>query len=797
MAGQRGATETTTHYRVSEGVGVTADRAGLDVEAGTWTRRRLLGGISTGVTLFAGCSDTSGFEREIEGRMGQPGEEAGDDRAEHYQDPETLVIAIPWNPEMMSFIWEFGDGPAGMPAVEGAGVPAEPVDRATNEPGLWGRWWSDVYWQEPGMTFPHLYEAVEIQPESVTIRLREDAVWSDGTSIRAMDAYAAFASWRKPRSLEDGGWTPAPADAHALDAVGEVHLPDGRDGRVVEFHLQDDQAWREIGGFSRGINRGELLYWLGGPEARMGVRFPSHVEPYRSIAAQAITEYEDRVPDPATITELAEEHVTDEDVDRLRKGDAYVSSGVWTLDEIVGGQRVLLEPNPHHRHVDRLAFETVSLEYIEHVDQLLSDLRAEVVDYAHLPPTGYAVPDIPDPYELVFAPAETGRSISFDHSTVFGDVRVRQAIAHAIDPERLAVEFPATAEPIQTPGGDTWRSQTVLDPEWADEALLSYDRDLERAAELMRAAGFERGNGDWWERDGRQVSVSLLSRWAEDSATVLLQTQLQDDFGLEVDLRFLDEGRYRAWRGISPTDPDVSVKQDPYTQSMEVFNRRWHGDDTSAVIDEPYSGRGRADFWEGARVDDRTAGLFVSLLEHWTDGLRTRAAVRGRNYFPHDIQEAGLQHYHENGRVQDRSGAWKEWTIDLPPIGDPTGDRAPFNPAYTAHLAQQRGSDPADPQPTNPYYNPPHDKRHPANRLYFWRLFAWAMNWWLPVLPYLRQREHHFVNASAWQWRREDGGTEAGEVREYFGESVTAPTMLSLRPGFASAASGTKTGNGG
>lgn len=83
------------------------------------------------------------------------------------------------------------------------------------------------------------------------------------------------------------------------------------------------------------------------------------------------------------------------------------------------------------------------------------------------------------------------------------DVRVRQAIAHALDIEDVAfVSYAglATANYAPVPLGNTG-----YNPEIAEQ--YGYRQDLERSADLLREAGYERNADGVWERDGEPLTL--------------------------------------------------------------------------------------------------------------------------------------------------------------------------------------------------------------------------------------------------------------------------------------------------
>lgn len=680
-------------------------------------------------------------------------------------DEATLTIPIHQTLERASVLWDFDHPGTGT-------VPLERLYRATNEPGLWGRWWSPTYWPAPGEAFPRLYEDVELSPDTIRVRIRSDAFWSDGEPIRAYDAIAPLSAWRVPyEPFDEIGWTPDPGAGHAIDAVGSFSLPDGEDGRVVEYHLQDNDAWSAAGGFTGGIEPGKLLYWLAGPTPRMGVRYPTHVEPYRSIAAEALPEFTERDPDARSTLEFAQEFVTADDVDRLFDGDEYVSSGVWTLDEVVGTGRLVLRPNPHHRLADDVNFDEVILESMANADDRRFALYQKRVDYAHVRANRDEEKPLPASIERSTSPQPFGRVLGIDHSGPLGNVRVRQAVMSAIDAEVLASAQLPSQQPIRRPGGDAWGSHAILEKEWREQHLDPYEKDLDRAAALMQEAGYARNGDEQWTRDGVPLELPIISR-SGDRVALALRDRLRR-FGIGSDIFGLDYGRVGSSGDTFPSEFVPTPFETP-------FDDKWQGSATEDEIEDEYAGSGEAIAWDGSLIANQLAGTVSSLVGYWVTATQTRRSVRGHNLFEHDAQERALHEYDDEGRPGGQLDLLKELTIEVPPIGEPTGDLVERNPAYTAALVTSGRKTTRDPQPENPHYDPPHAETHPENTTHFFSLFAWIANWWLPVLPLVKHQQQRYLNTEAWVWARDIPGEENQFMWPYLGQGWGVPTLLAM-----------------
>ncbi len=279
-------------------------------------------------------------------------------------------------------------------------------------------------------------------------------------------------------------------------------MPDGPDGKTYELYTPP--GWNDVAddeGFF--MNTAYTYGWFSDPWARLSVFWPAHYEPFESIAEQAIDSWDDLDPDPYTMTEYGTEYIGEAELERSRE-EPPPTSGAWQINEIVGTEGVSLTPNEHYRHADRINFDEIFLEWSEEEVRTVANLHAGHMDYASVEVDPGTAEEFPDAYEERVTPTGHGLVISLNHNSPFGDVRVRRALAYAIDTPDIAQNVHATLyEPITVPGGEMWQIGQVLDENWIEENLEDYSQDLDRATELMQEAGFERNEDDVWEREGK------------------------------------------------------------------------------------------------------------------------------------------------------------------------------------------------------------------------------------------------------------------------------------------------------
>lgn len=157
----------------------------------------------------------------------------------------------------------------------------------------------------------------------------------------------------------------------------------------------------------------------------------------------------------------------------------------------------------------------------------------------------------------------------------YDDVRVRQALNHAIDRQGIAAAiFHQTAEPAEglLPPSIPYVTRT---------ASGAYDYDPERAAALLAEAGWTVNTAGMLEKDGQPLKMNLVvdrSRLPQtESMAEVIQSELKA-LGIELELRAYD---YSGWLDAS-TNGDYGLTMrfswgppyDPHTVLAGAFHTR-------------------------------------------------------------------------------------------------------------------------------------------------------------------------------------------------------------------------------
>lgn len=174
-----------------------------------------------------------------------------------------------------------------------------------------------------------------------------------------------------------------------------------------------------------------------------------------------------------------------ETFDGLLSGEEVVGTGPFMMTSWTPGSRVSLEKHDGYWNADEVAFDEVTLRVISQSQAMLAAIRSGEIDVAHrlVPRDVTTVADDPNIVVETFEPfAETYLGVDVTVEP-FDDLRVRQALAHALDRDRIAEQVfsgYATATALPMPPSA---------PGVADADADVYPYDVETAKSLIEEAG--------------------------------------------------------------------------------------------------------------------------------------------------------------------------------------------------------------------------------------------------------------------------------------------------------------------
>ncbi|TVR75133.1 MAG: hypothetical protein EA427_00410, partial [Spirochaetaceae bacterium] len=192
--------------------------------------------------------------------------------------------------------------------------------------------------------------------------------------------------------------------------------------------------------------------------------------------------------------------------------------------------------NPNSFLADRVVFDKLMI-YNGDVPDLTPLVLSGEMDYlTHVFPASSMQAFERMGYDFIQLPGVDGLAIYFNHELQpLDDVRVRQAIAHVIDRERIGrLALPGVSVGVRyaTGLGD------AVAENWVDLSRVNpYEVDLEGAAALLEQAGLSRRNGQWHLADGSRFTLALQcpSGWADASTAAAEAAQQLTAFGIRTE----------------------------------------------------------------------------------------------------------------------------------------------------------------------------------------------------------------------------------------------------------------------
>jgi peptide/nickel transport system substrate-binding protein len=344
---------------------------------------------------------------------------------------------------------------------------------------------NDPQWR----TVPDLAAALPLVNGAVaTWTLKPDAKWSDGTRVSAADLDVTRALQTDPAFGVVGGRDVADQIA---SIAGAPRSPDGGAAVVV--------TWKQPVAFAADVRTHRPL--------------PAHDARIKDVLAKKI---------PLKDSAFCRNPLAD---------------GPFTLREWRAGQDLTFARNDAYAPKARL--DQVLVKIVPSSTALMTSLLAGEID-ATFPNAGLSpveakrfVDEHPDRFALARAPGQVWTHIDVNLDDPWlKDVRVRQAIAHAIPRKRI---FDAIS------GGLYDVSETYLPPlHWGHAQVDPIEFDVEKARALLDASGWKLAKGAVVRTNAKRerlaLTLSAASGLKESEELLLLVKQALADVGIEVTL---------------------------------------------------------------------------------------------------------------------------------------------------------------------------------------------------------------------------------------------------------------------
>ncbi len=393
--------------------------------------------------------------------------------------------------------------------------------------------------------------AFDAAAKTFTLTIKKGLTWNDGSPLTSKDVLSTFWCRRVMRQTEWGFVTAIEAtDEHTV--VFTMNNPSS----VVERYVLRAPVMADAT-YGRFARRAEKLFAAGDDlDSAEGKALNEDLQSYRP-----------KNPEREVLT-----------------------SGPFRYDfgSITNAQLTLVK-NDKGFAADTVKFDTITLYAGESASSITPLVLSKEVDYAT---HGFAVAEerefVKKKVRVIRPPVYSGPALYFnlDKLPEFRDVRVRRALAHAVDRKAngtfalgrsgVGVRSMAGFSDILVPDWLSDEEQAKLDP---------YDYDQDKAASLLEEAGWRKVGDAWNKPDGTKASYSLMfpGEWADWSTAGTNLARQLSGFGITVRPRGVsanqqpidvDKGAFelaiQAWGSSSHPHPHFSFVTDLFAHNIPI-----------------------------------------------------------------------------------------------------------------------------------------------------------------------------------------------------------------------------------
>lgn len=359
----------------------------------------------------------------------------------------------------------------------------------------------------------------DVSDQTATITLQEGQTWHNGDEVTAEDLVIKL---RIGEYYDDSVW-------NYTDSVEQV------DSHTVELTLSE-----QVNTF---VFKDTLLTMPLDTPAHL---YADHLEDLENASSDS--EIEDKM---AEITKQAIEEP--------------FGNGPFAVDE-TNTQASKLSLHDGHPSSDDINFGAVRNNYYGGNQGIWQGLIHGEVDVAGVATPPEVIDQFPDTVRHRVTPVYRGMALYFNfQDDVYGDPLVRKALAHVIQRDPAAKNAHPEYWGVDVPTGMP-QNEPLLEGSIGD--FEPYTGGEERAAELMREAGYEKSDGAWRDSSGDPLEFPLrapagFSDWVSGAHTIVSHV---DEFGFDAELitsdiatffgKYRSEGNFRVlgnfWGGQNP-----------------------------------------------------------------------------------------------------------------------------------------------------------------------------------------------------------------------------------------------------
>jgi peptide/nickel transport system substrate-binding protein len=421
--------------------------------------------------------------------------------------------------------------------------------------------------------------------DTFQIKLRQGAKWSDGNEFTAKDVLATFSC---ARLMKITVWD-------YLDQVTAV------DDYTVNFHMSKPSTVVQ----------------------RYVLRFnPMSAVDYGDWGSKA----DDLFASGKTLDDPEGKQLLDQ-FTKFRP-DNVIASGPFMFDpsSFTNSQNTLLK-NEQCWNANDVKFDRI-INYNGETPDITPVVLAKDVDYAThgFPPATEQqfIALRSEGLRVLRPPVYNGSAIFFNFNTlgdVFGDKRVRQALAYAIKRDQNGtISLGDSGKGIKYMSG----MSDVLLPDWLSTddigKLNTYDYDPDKAAALLQEVGWTKDGDTWKTPDGKEASweLSFSAEFADQSASGLDVVEQLGNFGIKLEPRAvtytqhpidIDQGNFQlameSWGSSTNPHPHFAYDRDLNYHNAQAIRNGGKG--MGFNMQQHTDAAGDVDFTQ--LIDDSALGL--------------------------------------------------------------------------------------------------------------------------------------------------------------------------------------------
>ncbi len=337
------------------------------------------------------------------------------------------------------------------------------------------------------------------------------------------------------------------------------------DGKTYTFKLREGVKYSDGSDFNAAnvVKNFDTIFSAENKGNHSWFAFTNLLESYKAVDDMTF-EFTLAEPYSATLYDLAmirpirflADTAFPEDGDTAKGIKAPVGTGPWMLKEQVKDDYSIFVPNPNYWG-EKPAASEVYIKVVPDAETLALEFESGNLDFIYgnglISLDRFNVYKDDPAYVTAVSEAMSTRMLLMNtQSEILSDLKVRQALSHAVDKESVALNiFGGIEQPANTMfSPNVPHTQIGLEP---------YAYNLEEAGKMLDEAGWVLGSDGMREKDGKKLQLKfpyISAKVTDKSVGEYVQGEWQK-IGVAVELKAMDESTY--WDDALNADYDVML----------------------------------------------------------------------------------------------------------------------------------------------------------------------------------------------------------------------------------------------